>query len=390
MTKRKTSGASGGGTIRKRSDGRWEVRYSLGFDPKTGKQVQKSTYGRTQGEVRKKLSAVVVQIDNGTYMEPSKVRLGAWLDLWFRDYTGNLKPATKSAYEEHIRVHIKPYLGDITMASLTTQMIQQVYNMLQFEKHLSPKSIKNIHGVFHKAIEQAIKMGYIKQNPLDAVVLPRVEKRQIQTMEDSDMTAFLEAIKGHPYENVLFVTVFTGLRQGEVLGLTWDCVDFERGTLLINKQHNKAKGEKEYHFSSLKNDRIRMLTVADDVMDVLRRQKALQTQWAELLGEAFHNDDNLVFTNEYGRFIANQAVYRNYKKIMEKIGLGSMRFHDLRHTYAVNSLKAGDDIKTVQENLGHATAAFTLGTYAHATIGMKRESAKRMEQYIQGLRSTGS
>ena len=390
MTKRKTRGASGGGTIRKRSDGRWEARYSLGFDPKTGKQVQKSIYGRTQGEVRKKLSAVVVQIDNGTYTEPSKVRLGVWLDLWFQDYTGNLKPATKSAYEEHIRVHIKPYLGDVMMASLTTQMIQRVYNMLQFEKHLSPKSIKNIHGVFHKAIAQAIKMGYIKQNPLDAVVLPRVEKRQIQTMEDSDMTAFLEAIKGHPYENVLFVTVFTGLRQGEVLGLTWDCVDFERGTLLINKQHNKAKGEKEYHFSSLKNDRIRMLTVADDVMDVLRRQKALQTQWAELLGEAFHNDDNLVFTNEYGRFIANQAVYRNYKKIMEKIGLGSMRFHDLRHTYAVNSLKAGDDIKTVQENLGHATAAFTLGTYAHATIGMKRESAKRMEQYIQSLRSTGS
>ena len=390
MTKRKTRGASGGGTIRKRSDGRWEARYSLGFDPKTGKQVQKSIYGRTQGEVRKKLSAVVVQIDNGTYTEPSKVRLSVWLDLWFQDYTGNLKPATKSAYEEHIRVHIKPYLGDVMMASLTTQMIQRVYNMLQFEKHLSPKSIKNIHGVFHKAIDQAIKIGYIKQNPLDAVVLPRVEKRQIQTMEDSDMTAFLEAIKGHPYENVLFVTVFTGLRQGEVLGLTWDCVDFERGTLLINKQHNKAKGEKEYHFSSLKNDRIRMLTVADDVMDVLRRQKALQTQWAELLGEAFHNDDNLVFTNEYGRFIANQAVYRNYKKNMEKIGLGSMRFHDLRHTYAVNSLKAGDDIKTVQENLGHATAAFTLGTYAHATIGMKRESAKRMEQYIQSLRSTGS
>ena len=390
MTKRKTRGASGGGTIRKRSDGRWEARYSLGFDPKTGKQVQKSIYGRTQGEVRKKLSAVVVQIDNGTYTEPSKVRLSVWLDLWFQDYTGNLKPATKSAYEEHIRVHIKPYLGDVMMASLTTQMIQRVYNMLQFEKHLSPKSIKNIHGVFHKAIDQAIKIGYIKQNPLDAVVLPRVEKHQIQTMEDSDMTAFLEAIKGHPYENVLFVTVFTGLRQGEVLGLTWDCVDFERGTLLINKQHNKAKGEKEYHFSSLKNDRIRMLTVADDVMDVLRRQKALQTQWAELLGEAFHNDDNLVFTNEYGRFIANQAVYRNYKKIMEKIGLGSMRFHDLRHTYAVNSLKAGDDIKTVQENLGHATAAFTLGTYAHATIGMKRESAKRMEQYIQSLRSAGS
>ena len=185
------------------------------------------------------------------------------------------------------------------------------------------------------------------------------------------------------------MTVFTGMRQGEVLGLTWDCVDFERSTLLVNKQHNRAKGEKEYHFSSLKNERVRMLTVAEDVMDVLREQKAWQEQQARALGSAFQNPDNLVFTNEFGRFVANQAVYRNYKSIMKKIGLKDMKFHDLRHTFAVNSLKAGDDIKTVQENLGHATASFTLGTYAHATIGMKRESAKRMENYIQSLRKSG-
>jgi integrase len=382
-----TRNASGGGNIRHRADGRWEARYSLGFDPKTGKQVQKSIYGKTQKEVRQKLAAIIVQIDDGTYLEPSKVELGAWLDIWLRDYTGNLKPATKSAYEEHIRVHIKPYLGKVTLAALSAQMVQRVYNMLQMEKGLSPKSIKNIHGVFHRAIEQAIKLGYMKRNPLEAVVLPRVEKRQIKTMENEEMTAFLKAIQGHPYENILFVAVFTGLRQSEVLGLTWDCVNFENNTLLINKQHSKVKGEKEYKFSSLKNDRVRMLTVAEDVMDVLRRQKAKQAEWAEILGDAYCNEDNLVFTTEFGRFVANQAVYRNYKSIMEKIGLGSMRFHDLRHTYAVNSLKAGDDIKTVQENLGHATASFTLSTYAHATIGMKQESAKRMEHFIQSLRS---
>ena len=100
---------------------------------------------------------------------------------------------------------------------------------------------------------------------------------------------------------------------------------------------------------------------------------------------AYNNDENLVFTNELGRFIANQALYRNYKSIMKKIGLGNLRFHDLRHAFAVNSLRAGDDIKTVQENLGHATASFTLSTYAHASQGMKRESAKRMEEYIRSL-----
>lgn len=386
---RNNRSASGGGTIRKRSDGRWEARYTVGFDPKTGKQKQKSIYGKTQKEVRQKLTKILSDLDEGVYLEPVRIRVGAWLDDWLKNYTGSLKPATRSSYEEHVRVHLKPYFGGLLLRNLTPDKIQRVYNMLQTEKGLSPKSIKNINGVFHRSLEQARKLGYLKTNPLDAVILPRVEKTQVRTMEDSDMIAFLKAIKGHPYERILFVTVFTGLRQGEVLGLTWDCVDFEKNTLLINKQHNRVKGEKEYRFSSLKNDRVRMLTVATDVMDVLREQKAWQDALAEQMGEAFDNRDNLVFTNEYGRYVANQAVYRNFKSIMKKIGLGDMRYHDLRHTFAVNSLKAGDDIKTVQENLGHATAGFTLGTYAHATMGMKQESAKRMEQYIRSVREAG-
>ena len=111
--------------------------------------------------------------------------------------------------------------------------------------------------------------------------------------------------------------------------------------------------------------------------------------WAIQAGNLWNNEKNLVFTNELGRYINNKTLYMNFKRIVSEIGLEELRFHDLRHTYAVNSLRAGDDIKTVQENLGHSTAAFTLSTYAHATPGMKRESANRMEQYIQSLRSGG-
>ena len=138
------------------------------------------------------------------------------------------------------------------MAKLTAPMVQNVYNTLLEEKGLSPKSVKNIHGVLHRALEQAKKLNYLRENPLDAVILPRTEKPQLQTMDDADMIAFLQAIEGDAYEIELFVDAFTGLRQGELLGLTWDCVDFEHQTLLINKQHNRAKGEKEFHFSSLK------------------------------------------------------------------------------------------------------------------------------------------
>lgn len=383
-----TKKANGSGTIRKRADGRWEGKYSLGYDPKTGKLIRKSVYGKTQKEVRLVLSKIVSEMDSGTYAEPSKMKVSQWLDEWLANYTMNIKPATRSAYEEHIRVHIKPSLGDIPLKQLSTRDIQQLYTSLLKERELSPKTVRNIHGVLHRTLEQAKLLGYIRVNPADAAVTPRVEKKQVEALDTEDVGKFLAAIKGSKYEYPLFVAVFTGLRQGELLGLTWDCVDFEHGLLLINKQHNRVKGDTEFRFASLKNDKARVLTAAEEVMEVLRLQKQRQEAWAATFGDGWKNPDNLVFTTELGRYINNKILYQNFKRIMKKLGKPNLRFHDLRHTYAVNSLRAGDDIKTVQENLGHATASFTLSTYAHATPGMKKESAKRMTEFIRSVQGT--
>ena len=383
-----TKKANGSGTIRKRADGRWEGKYTLGYDPKTGKLIRKSVYGKTQKEVRLALSKIVSEMDSGTYAEPSKMKVSQWLDEWLASYTMNIKPATRSAYEEHIRVHIKPSLGDIPLKQLSNRDIQQLYTNLLKERELSPKTVRNIHGVLHRTLEQAKLLGYIRVNPADAAVTPRVEKKQVETLDAEDIGKFLAAIRGTKYEYPLFVAVFTGLRQGELLGLTWDCVDFEHGLLLINKQHNRVKGDTEFRFASLKNDKARVLTVADEVIDVLKLQKQRQESWAAALGNGWENPDNLVFTTEFGRYINNKILYQNFKRIAKNLGKPDLRFHDLRHTYAVNSLRAGDDIKTVQENLGHATASFTLSTYAHATPGMKRESAKRMTAFIRSVQGT--
>ena len=133
-----------------------------------------------------------------------------------------------------------------------------------------------------------------------------------QTMDEADMIAFLQAIEGDAYEIELCVDAFTGLRQGELLGLTWDCVDFEHQTLLINKQHNRAKGEKEFHFSSLKTEKVRSLTVTDEVVEALRRQQRRQAAWKAAAGELWSNLDNLVVTTEFGRYVNNKTLYMNF------------------------------------------------------------------------------
>jgi integrase len=372
--------------MRKRADGTWEARYTLGRDPGTGKQIQKSVYGKTQAEVRKKLQAITTSIDNGDYTEPSKMTVGQWFDIWLAEYAKDIKPLTFKSYETHIRNHIKPAFAAVKLLGLNTHQIQSFYNKLQADTAekagLSAKTIKNLHGVIHRALSQAVEIGYLKYNPSAACKLPRVEKSEIQPLEEDDISAFLNAIKGHQYETLYIVDLFTGMRQGEILGLTWDCVDFRNGTIYICRQLQKVKGE--YKFVSLKNDKTRRITPAPSVLEALKEHRRVQLEWRMAAGSAWE-DSNLVFTNKQGGHLAHLTVYNNFKRIVKAIGLPETRFHDLRHTYAVAALQSGDNVKTVQENLGHHTASFTLDVYGHVTERMKKDSAERMERFIKGV-----
>ena len=197
---------------------------------------------------------------------------------------------------------------------------------------------------------------------------------------------FVHVCQGHQFEGISIVTFFTGLREGEVLGLTWDCVDFRRGMLTINKQlQRERKGSGEYHFLPTKSGKTRYLTPAPYVMEVLKRQQDRQNQWKKDAGKAWSNPGRLVFTNELGGNLSAQTVYLRFKKLVAEIDCPDTRFHDLRHSYAVAAPRCGDDIKTVQENLGHHTAAFTLDVYAHVTAQMKTESASRMQSFISSI-----
>ena len=386
MARKATRNAQGGGTIRQRPDGRWEARFTIGRDPGTGRQIQKSVYADTQQAARKMLQQATVAIDDGIYTEPSKLTVSAWLDIWLNEYSGHLKETTLALYRIHTDKLIKPALGAIKLSALTAPTVQAFCNGLQRcdkkGKPQSPKSVKNIHGVLHKALQQAVELGYIRVNPSDACRLPRIERPIIKSLDTSEMARFLEAAREDEFEREMITALFTGMRQAELIGLTWDCVDFQRGTIHLYRQLQFIKGE--YKFASLKNDKPRTITPAQFVMKNLQEQRRAQNEWRLLAGPAWMAGE-YVFTNRLGEHHRKTTIYSHFKSIAKRIGLPEARFHDLRHTYAISSLQAGDDVKTVQENMGHHTAAFTLDVYGHVTEEMKKQSAARMDTFISGI-----
>ena len=416
--KRNTRAAQGAGSIRKKTIMRngepytyWEARVTVGRDPGTGRQMQRSIYGKTQREVREQMQSVAVAVNNADYFEPSKMTVGQWIDIWLEDYTADKKYLTVKHYKAQCEAHIKPALGAVKLSELTAPQIQSFYNRLGKNGHriekkdkktgktivtkvpLSTKSIRNIHGIFTKALNTAVDVGYLRLNPASRVTLPRVEKKEIRPLDDAQVAAFYKAAADDEYCYLLRIIPFTGLREAEATGLTWDCVDFEKGTLKINKQLVKRPiADGGFTLTETKNSKIRIVKPAPAVMQMLKdrqRQQIEQRLQAGELWEGWQNDKErktaLVFTTLTGGNLSPQTVYNHCKKVLRRIGAGDRCVHDLRHTYAVLSLQNGDDVKTVQGNLGHATAAFTLDVYGHVSERMKDESAARMQAYIEKM-----
>ena len=285
-------------------------------------------------------------IDTGTYLPSCKLTVGEWLNTWISEYTADWKPLTVSNYSKQIKKHLIPRLGAAKLEDLDTHTIQLFYNSLT-KSGLAPKTVKNIHGVLHAALEQAISNGYIHKNPTAGCKLPKVVRPEIKPLEPEEIARMLKEAKKDAYDNLFIVAMFTGMRQGELLGLSWDNVNFKTGQITIKQQLQCKDGV--YFLETPKSGKCRVLSPAPVVMEALKDEQQQQ----------------------------------NAKK--QIVGAADVRFHDLRHSFAVTSLYSGDDVKTVQANLGHATAQFTLDVYGHVTQKMRQESAMRMQAFYNHL-----
>ena len=379
-------------TVKGREYKYYEAKCTTGYDSLTGKQIQRTITGKTKKAVVEKYKKMQSEVDLGTYTTPTKMTVSEWLDIWLNDYCKKVKPRTLDSYMTNCKIHIKPVLGKKMLSALTALEIQRFLNNLTNTKTgqpLSAKTVNNVHGTLHKALARAKKLGYISKNPADAEYIerPKITAPEINPFEDDDVTKLIEELSGNPYRNVILTMLFCGLREGEALGLSYDTIDFDNHTIRIVQQLQKNRLTKQYEIVTPKNGKSRVLCVPDYVISMLREQQQEQETMRKQAGKGWNNQWNLVFTREDGRHLCPQTVYCNFKRRVKAIGCADRRPHDLRHTFAVASLQAGDNIKTVQGNLGHHNAAFTLQTYAHVTDGMRRESAAHMNSYIDKVMS---
>lgn len=318
------------------------------------------------------------------------MKLSRWLDMWLDLYTSNIRPGTLRSYSNNVHNHIIPALGGTKLCDLKPPMIQKfIRDLERAEKPLSNKTIHNIHGTLHKALEEAVRGEYIQKNPADNTILPKVEKPKIEPLAGNEIDLFMQAIQGNPSEDVFFVGLWTGMRLSELLGLQWSCVDFDKGTIRVDKQLSwKRKEVDGRELTKTKNGKARTVTPPKGVMDRLKRVKTKQMEASLRAKGLWKNELNLVFTDELGGCLPQTTIEHRFKRVCEKIGL-DRHFHDLRHTFATEGIRLGIPVKTVSEELGHYSSSFTMDVYGHATTQMQQEAAEKLQASLDARIGNG-
>ena len=374
------------GHIRKRGKNSYSLAISLGKDPTTGKYKQQwvSVKG-TKKDAEKRLSELLHQLDNGTFMKPGKTTLGEFLERWLAEYArGNLSPRGFERYESIVRVYLIPTLGNIPLTQVKPEHIQKHYSAMQ-NKGLSALTVRYHHTVIHKALQTAIKWGLVTRNVADGVDVPRARHNEMQTWDEDDVAHFLEVAKDNPYYALFYTALFTGMRRSELLALRWQDIDPVFSQVYVNRSLHRLK-DGSYIFAEPKSAKSRRtIALSPSVILTLKEHQEKQEAMRAMLGIPL-KDDDLVFSDVEGKPLLPNTVTHAWIKLVRRIGLKGIRLHDARHSHASLMLKAGTHPKIVQERLGHSSVTITLDTYSHVAPGLQEAAAESFDKLLNGRR----
>lgn len=334
--------------------------------------------GKTRDEVHDKLIEALGNRAQGLVFEAGSLTVGEYLQRWLKDSVrGTVRASTYEVHRHMIEPHIIPALGRVKLKDLNPVHVRGLYRE-KLDSGLSAATVRKMHSVLRKALNQAVLDGLIPRNVCEAVTPPKVERKEITPLDKDQANTLLEAAKGDRLEALYVLAVHTGMREGELLGLKWEDADLERGVLRLRRALVREGGKTVLgDLKTAKSRRSVRLTRA--AVEALRGHLERQMEEMERVG-SLYQPGGLVFATETGTLI-NPSNLRNrsFKPLLKRAALPDICFHDLRHTCATLLLSQGTHPKLVQELLGHATIAMTLDTYSHFLPSMGDQTVKAME-----------
>mgnify|MGYP003434159089 CR=1 FL=1 len=371
MAKRR---ADGEGNVRQKRPNLWEARIVAGHK-KDGSPIYKYVSGRTQKEAYEKLRELITEYRNVELTEDSQITVEEWMQKWMDEYMlFSIREQTWKSYESVIRLYIIPNLGNKKVASLTTSVVQKFYNKLLSEGK-SGSLVRDAHLILHQAMDVAVKENLISKNPTNGTKIPKVEYKPKNILNETQMEMFMEAIKQDElWYDFFYTEITTGLRRGELCGLKW--CDFNETTGQLNVVRtvttHKGGGLKAGETKTEKGTRTIYLPPST-VKLLSERKPKVSSEW--------------IFPNFYdnSKPINPATAYSRLKTILKKAGLPSIRFHDLRHTFATHALSSGVDARTLSGILGHTNASFTLDTYTHVTNDMQKNASVIVGRFMKDI-----
>lgn len=367
---------NGEGGIYQRADGMWCASVDLGIV--NGKRRRKVIYGKTRKEVSEKLKTLHREQAAGNPISVERQTVAEFLEHWLTTVVAQRnKPRTQESYREMVRLHIEPQIGRHQLSKLAPEHVQAMLTTL-LEKGLSPRTAQYARAILRRALDQAVRWGRIGRNVAALVDGPRVEKHVITPLSEAQARSLLVAVKGHRLEALYRVALSLGLRRGEILGLRWQDVDFERQTLRVSVAL-QGRGQNKHLASPKTASSVRLLALPPVLLAVLEQHRRNQEEERTVVGADWDEHD-LVFPSNRGTPMEGSNLLKHFKATLQRANLPAIRFHDLRHSCATLLIAQGVHPRVIMEILGHSKISTTMDIYAHVLPETQRDAMKKLDQ----------
>ena len=377
------------GSIRKRKTDKgtvWQITIELPKDPMTGKRVRRyKTVTGTKKEAEKAMHEYIRELEKGYYVSNDKITISEWIDTWLEVYiTPNVSPTTVSRYQGMIRRYIKPLLGHLQVQELRTLAVQTWVNNLKISpttgQPMAAATIKHSYHVLKGAMDKAVLAGIIPRSPCAGIMLPKGQKKAAVIFDEVQIKQLIQAAKGTEMELVIDMELCLGLRRGELLGLRWCDIDWEKNQ--INIAQNRVIVDGKSVVKEPKTEAgVRIIDAPAMLMKKLRLHRGKCIENRMRMGAGYVVTDYII-VHQDGKPIYPEYLSQMLTKLLDKAGLPKCRFHDLRHLCASIMLLQGVNVKVAQERLGHKDITTTMNIYSHVLPSSAKEAAEKIGQMV--------